>query len=118
MPVKFPLLLSQGTEGIAVGLATKILPHNFNELLDACVAYLRNEPFVLYPDFLTGGFADVSNYNSGNRGGRVLSRAKIEIPNRNMLEITELPFGVTTDRLIESILKANDKGQIKIKNHG
>ncbi|HRP83676.1 MAG TPA: DNA gyrase/topoisomerase IV subunit A, partial [Saprospiraceae bacterium] len=115
LPVKFPLLLSQGTEGIAVGLATKILPHNFNELLDACVAYLRNEPFVLYPDFLTGGFADVSNYNSGNRGGRVLSRAKIEIPNRNMLEITELPFGVTTDRLIESILKANDKGQIKIK---
>lgn len=83
--------------------------------MDACVAYLRNEPFVLYPDFLTGGFADVSNYNSGNRGGRVLSRAKIEIPNRNMLEITELPFGVTTDRLIESILKANDKGQIKIK---
>lgn len=115
LPLKFPLLLSQGTEGIAVGLSTKVLPHNFNELLDACMAYLRNEPFVLYPDFQTGGYADVSNYNSGQRGGRVLSRAKIGIVNRNMLEITELPFGTTTDRLIESILKANDKGQIKIK---
>jgi len=115
LPVKFPLLLSQGTEGIAVGLTTKILPHNFNELLDACVAYLKDQPFVLYPDFLTGGYVDVSNYNSGQRGGKVLSRAKINIINRNQLEIVELPFGTTTDRLIESILKANDKGQIKIK---
>ncbi|HRG44492.1 MAG TPA: DNA gyrase subunit A, partial [Saprospiraceae bacterium] len=115
LPVKFPLLLSQGTEGIAVGLTTKILPHNFNELLDACVAYLKEQPFTLYPDFLTGGSVDVSNYNSGQRGGKVLSRAKINIINRNQLEIVELPFGTTTDRLIESILKANDKGQIKIK---
>ncbi|MCO6460785.1 MAG: DNA gyrase/topoisomerase IV subunit A [Saprospiraceae bacterium] len=115
LPVKFPLLLSQGTEGIAVGLTTKILPHNFNELLDACVSYLEEQPFTLYPDFLTGGYIDVSNYNSGQRGGKILSRAKINIANRNQLEIVELPFGTTTDRLIESILKANDKGQIKIK---
>ena len=115
LPLKFPLLLSQGTEGIAVGLSTKVLPHNFLEILDACIAHLKNKPFTLYPDFQTGGFADATNYNSGQRGGRLLTRAKIGIINRSLLEISELPFGTTTDRLIESIIKANDKGQIKVK---
>ena len=116
LPVKFPLLLAQGVEGIAVGLASKILPHNFNELLDACIAYLKNEDFVLYPDFPTGGMIDVSKYNDGLRGGVVKIRAKIEKDAGNkILRITEIPFGRTTSALIDSILKANDKGKIKIK---
>ncbi|GHV64213.1 DNA topoisomerase IV subunit A [Bacteroidia bacterium] len=116
LPVKFPLLLAQGVEGIAVGLAAKILPHNFNELLDACIAHLKNEPFVLYPDFETGGYIDVAKYNDGLRGGAVKIRAKIEKDNSGkMLKITEIPFSCTTVTLIESILRANDKGKIKIK---
>ena len=116
LPVKFPLLLAQGVEGIAVGLASKILPHNFNELLDACVAYLKNEDFVLYPDFPTGGMIDVPKYNDGLRGGVVKIRAKIEKDAGNkILRITEIPFGRTTSALIDSILKANEKGKIKIK---
>ena len=102
LPVKFPLLLAQGVEGIAVGLASKILPHNFNELLDACVAYLKNEDFVLYPDFPTGGMIDVSKYNDGLRGGVVKIRAKIEKDAGNkILRITEIPFGRTTSALID-----------------
>jgi len=115
LPVKFPLLLAQGVEGIAVGLASKILPHNFIELLDACVAYLNNQDFELYPDFLTGGFIDVLKYNDGLRGGAVKIRAKIEKLDNKTLVITEIPFGRTTSSLIESIIKANDKGKIKIK---
>lgn len=116
LPVKFPLLLAQGVEGIAVGLASKILPHNFNELLDACVAYLQHEDFVLYPDFPTGGMIDVSKYNDGLRGGVVKIRARIEKDAGNkILRITEIPFGRTTSSLIDSILKANEKGKIKIK---
>ncbi len=116
LPVKFPLLLAQGVEGIAVGLASKILPHNFNELLDACVAYLKQEEFVLYPDFPTGGSVDVSKYCDGMRGGSVKIRAKIEKESNNkVLKITEIPFGRTTTSLIDSIIKANDKGKIKIK---
>ena len=114
LPIKFPLLLAQGVEGIAVGLASKILPHNFNELIDACVAYLRGEEFVLYPDFPTGGMVDVSKYNDGLRGGSVKIRARIEKDAGNkLLRITEIPFGRTTTALIDSILKAN--GKIKIK---
>lgn len=115
LPIKFPLLLAQGSEGIAVGLACKILPHNFNELLDASIAYLKGEEFVLYPDFPTGGFADISNYNNGIRGGRVRIRAQIEKVNKNTLSINQIPFGVTTSDIIESIIKANEKGKIKIK---
>lgn len=116
LPVKFPLLLAQGVEGIAVGLASKILPHNFNELLDACVAYLQHEDFVLYPDFPTGGMIDVSKYNDGLRGGVVKIRARIEKDAGNkILRISEIPFGRTTSSLIDSILKANEKGKIKIK---
>ena len=116
LPVKFPLLLAQGVEGIAVGLASKILPHNFNELLEACVACLRGEDFVLYPDFPTGGMIDVSKYNDGLRGGVVKIRARIEKDAGNkILRITEIPFGRTTGSLIDSILKANEKGKIKIK---
>ena len=115
LPVKFPLLLAQGVEGIAVGLASKILPHNFIELLDACIAYLNHEDFELYPDFLTGGFIDVLKYNDGLRGGAVKIRAKIEKLDNKTLVITEIPFGRTTSSLIESIIKANDKGKIKIK---
>ena len=116
LPVKFPLLLAQGVEGIAVGLASKILPHNFNELIDACIAYLKREEFVLYPDFPTGGMMDVSKYSDGMRGGSVKVRAKIEKDGSNkVLKITEIPFGRTTSSLIESILKANEKGKIKIK---
>ena len=115
LPVKFPLLLAQGTEGIAVGLASKFLPHNFNELIDASVAYLRDEPFALYPDFPTGGLMDVSNYNDGRRGGRVRVRARITQPDKKTLVITEIPFGTTTGSLIDSIVKCNDKGKIKIK---
>jgi topoisomerase-4 subunit A len=115
LPVKFPLLLAQGVEGIAVGLASKILPHNFIELLDACISYLKFEDFELFPDFLTGGFIDVSKYNDGLRGGAVKIRAKIEKQDNKTLVITEIPFGRTTSSLIESIIKANDKGKIKIK---
>ncbi len=115
LPVKFPLLLAQGGEGIAVGLASKILPHNFNELIDASVDYLQGKDFVLYPDFPTGGFVDVSKYNDGKRGGAVKVRAKIEKVDKKELVITEIPFGKTTGTLIESIIKASEKGKIKIK---
>ena len=115
LPVKFPLLLAQGGEGIAVGLSTKILPHNFNELIDASIKILKGKPFTLYPDFPTEGIADVSNYNDGARGGRVRVRAKIAPLDKNTLVITQIPFSTTTTSLIESILKANEKGKIKIK---
>jgi len=115
LPVKFPMLLAQGAEGIAVGLSTKILPHNFNELIDASIKHLKEKPFTLIPDFLTGGIADVSNYNDGKRGGKIRSRAKIGQLDKKTLVITEIPFGTTTSSLIDSILKANDKGTIKIK---
>jgi topoisomerase-4 subunit A len=115
LPVKFPLLLAQGVEGIAVGLNSKILPHNFNELLDACIAHLRDEPFVLYPDFQTGGSIDVSRYNDGERGGAVKIRAKIGKVDNKTLVITEIPFGSNTSKLIESIIRASDKGKIKIR---
>ena len=115
LPAKFPLLLSQGVGGIAVGLSSLIMPHNFNEILDAAVAYLKNEPFTLYPDFPTGGFIDVSRYNDGARGGRIKVRAKIEKIDSKTLAITEIPFGLTTETLIETIIKANDKGKIKIR---
>jgi len=115
LPVKFPLLLAQGTEGIAVGLASKFLPHNFNELIDASVAYLRDEPFTLYPDFPTGGLMDVTNYNDGLRGGKVRIRARISQQDKKTLVITEIPYGTTTGGIIESIVKCNDKGKIKIK---
>lgn len=115
LPVKFPLLLSQGVEGIAVGLASKILPHNFNELIDACIAYLRKKDFELLPDFPTGGMADCSKYNEGLRGGQVKVRAKITKVDSKTLVINDLPYGRTTQSLIDSILKANDKGTIKIK---
>ncbi|HEY9123772.1 MAG TPA: DNA gyrase/topoisomerase IV subunit A [Bacteroidales bacterium] len=115
LPVKFPLLLAQGVEGIAVGLASKILPHNFNELLDASIAVLKNEPFTLYPDFPTGGLADISKYNDGLRGGVVKVRAKINKLDKKTLVINDIPFGKTTSTLIDSILKANDKGKIKIR---
>lgn len=115
LPMKFPLLLAQGAEGIAVGLATKILPHNFNELLDAAIKYLRGKKFDLYPDFLTGGMIDVSNYNEGKRGGKVRVRAYIEEFDKKTLLIRNVPYGVTTTSLIDSIIKANDQGKIKIK---
>ncbi|MDE5942176.1 MAG: DNA gyrase/topoisomerase IV subunit A [Muribaculaceae bacterium] len=115
LPVKFPLLLFQGVEGIAVGLSSKILPHNFNEILDACVAYLRGEEFSLYPDFPTGGYIDVSRYNDGERGGAVKVRAKIEKIDNKTLAVTEIPYGKTTRAVIDSILKAFEKGKIKIR---
>ncbi|MWB94750.1 DNA gyrase/topoisomerase IV subunit A [Flavobacterium sp. GA093] len=115
LPVKFPLLLAQGAEGIAVGLSTKVLPHNFNELIDASIKILKGKPFTLYPDFMTQGIADVSNYNDGLRGGRVRVRAKIAQLDKNTLVITQIPFSTNTTTLIDSILKANDKGKIKIK---
>lgn len=115
LPVKFPLLLTMGVEGIAVGLASKILPHNFNELIDASIDYLQGKEFVLYPDFPTGGFIDVTKYNDGQRGGAVKVRAKIEKIDKKELVITEIPFGKTTSSLIESIIKANEKGKIKIR---
>ena len=115
LPIKFPLLLAQGTEGIAVGLASKILPHNFNELIDASVAILQGKDFEIYPDFPTGGFADCSKYMKGQRGGVVKVRAKIEKIDKNTLAITEVPYGKTTHVIIDSILKAKDKGKIKIK---
>ncbi|AXG74748.1 DNA gyrase/topoisomerase IV subunit A [Flavobacterium arcticum] len=115
LPVKFPLLLAQGAEGIAVGLSTKVLPHNFNELIDASIKILKNKPFTLYPDFPTAGIADVSNYNEGMRGGRVRVRARISQVDKSTLAITQIPFSTNTTTLIDSILKANDKGKIKIK---
>lgn len=115
LPVKFPLLLAQGGEGIAVGLSTKILPHNFNELIDASIKVLKGKPFTLYPDFPTAGIADVSGYNDGMRGGRVRVRAKISQLDKNTLVITQIPFSTNTSSLIDSILKANEKGKIKIK---
>lgn len=115
LPAKFPLLLAQGAEGIAVGLSSKILPHNFNELLDASIACVRGEDFELYPDFVTGGTIDVSRYNDGKRGGGVKVRAKIEKIDSKTLNITEIPFGKTSGILIESILKAFERGQIKIR---
>ena len=115
LPVRFPLLLAQGTEGIAVGMASKILPHNFNELIDASVSILQGEDFTIYPDFPTGGSADCSNYKDGARGGSVKVRAKIEKIDKNTVAITEIPYGKTSHILIDSILKAKDKGKIKIK---
>jgi topoisomerase IV subunit A len=115
LPVKFPLLLMQGVEGIAVGLASKILPHNFNELVDACVAYLEEKPFTIYPDFPTGGMIEISKYNDGLRGGAVKIRAKINKLDNKTLVINEIPFGRTTSAIIESIVRANEKGKIKIK---
>lgn len=115
LPVKFPLLLAQGVEGIAVGLASKILPHNFNELLDASIAYLKDESFELYPDFPTGGLIDATKYNDGLRGGQVKVRSKIEKVDNKTLAIRELPYGRTTSSLIDSMIKAIDKGKIKIK---
>ena len=115
LPVKFPLLLAQGAEGIAVGLSTKILPHNFNELIDASIKILKGKPFTIYPDFQTAGVADISNYNDGLRGGRVRVRAKIGQFDKNTLSITQIPFSTNTTTLIDSILKANEKGKIKIK---
>ncbi len=115
LPVKFPLLLAQGVEGIAVGLASKILPHNFIELIDASIAHLKNEPFEILPDFPTGGRADCSKYNNGLQGGKVRVRAKISKFDKKTLVITEIPYGKTTSSLIDSIISANDKGKIKIK---
>lgn len=115
LPVRFPLLLAQGTEGIAVGMASKILPHNFNELIDASVKILEGEDFTIYPDFPTGGSADCSNYKDGARGGSVKVRARIEKIDKNTVAITEIPYGKTSHILIDSILKAKDKGKIKIK---
>lgn len=115
LPVKFPLLLAQGAEGIAVGLSTKILPHNFCELIDASVKYLKGKKFTILPDFPTGGIMDASNYNDGERGGKLRVRAKVSQLDKNILIINEIPYGTTTTSLIDSILKANDKGKIKIK---
>lgn len=115
LPVRFPLLLAQGTEGIAVGMASKILPHNFNELIDASVKILQGEDFTIYPDFPTGGSADCSNYKDGARGGSVKVRARIEKIDKNTVAVTEIPYGKTSHVLIDSILKAKDKGKIKIK---
>ena len=116
LPVKFPILLYQGTEGIAVSLSTKILPHNFNEIIKAIILYLKDKPFSLLPDFSTGGFIDVDNYNKGARGGKVRVRSQIEALDKDTLTISSVPYGVTTTSLIDSIIKANDKNKIKIKN--
>ena len=115
LPLKFPLLLAQGAEGIAVGLSSKILPHNFNELCEASINYLNGKKFTLYPDFQTGGYVDVARYNDGERGGNVKVRAKINKIDNRTLSITEIPFGKTTTSVIDSILKAVDKGKIKIR---
>ena len=115
LPVKFPLLLAQGAEGIAVGLSTKVLPHNFIELIDASIKYLKGRSFKIVPDFLTGGIADFTNYNDGKRGGKVRVRAKISQLDKKTLVISEIPFSTTTTSLIDSILKANDKGKIRVK---
>ncbi|HTM66272.1 MAG TPA: DNA gyrase/topoisomerase IV subunit A [Flavipsychrobacter sp.] len=116
LPMKFPLLLAQGAEGIAVGLSTKILPHNFCEILDAAIKHLKNKRFELYPDFATAGMIDVSNYNDGARGGKVRVRARIEEVDKKSIAIKDVPYGVTTSQLVDSILKANDNGKIKIKS--
>ncbi|MFI3247941.1 MAG: DNA gyrase/topoisomerase IV subunit A [Rikenellaceae bacterium] len=115
LPIKFPLLLAQGSDGIAVGLASKILPHNFLELIDASIAHLRGESFELYPDFMTGGLMDATNYNDGLRGGAVKVRAKISKIDKRTLSITEIPYATTTESIKQSIIKANDKGKIKIR---
>lgn len=115
LPVKFPLVLAQGVEGIAVGLSTKIMPHNFRELIEASINYLKGKPFKLYPDFPTGGMIDVEGYNAGKRGGKVRCRARIEELDKKTLVITEIPYGQTTQSVIDSILKANDKGKLKIR---
>jgi topoisomerase-4 subunit A len=115
LPMKFPLLLAQGAEGIAVGLSTKILPHNFCELIEASIKYLRKKKFELYPDFITGGMIDVSNYNDGKRGSRIRVRTHIEVKDKRTLLIRDVPYGVTTTQLMDSIVKANDNGKIKIK---
>jgi topoisomerase-4 subunit A len=115
LPMKFPLLLAQGAEGIAVGLSTKILPHNFNELIDASIRHLRGKKFELYPDFPNGGMIDAGNYNDGKRGGRIRCRAHIEDVDRKSVVIRDVPYGITTSQLIDSIVKANDQGKIKIK---
>src|SRR5678809_814068 len=115
LPMKFPLLLAQGADGIAVGLSTKILPHNFNELIEAAIKYLRGKRFDLYPDFQTGGMIDVADYSLGKRGGKVKVRAHIEELDKKTLAIKSVPYGVTTTQLMESIVKANDQGKIKIK---
>ncbi|MBI3511881.1 MAG: DNA gyrase/topoisomerase IV subunit A [Bacteroidetes bacterium] len=115
LPMKFPLLLAQGVEGIAVGLACKILPHNFHELIDACIAALRGRKVDIYPDFITGGSADFSNYNDGLRGGKIRVRAKIKVQDGKTMVVTEIPFGTTTGSLIDSVIAANDKGKIKIR---
>ncbi|TFH35246.1 MAG: DNA gyrase/topoisomerase IV subunit A, partial [Bacteroidia bacterium] len=115
LPVKFPLLLAQGVEGIAVGLASKILPHNFNELLDAAIKYLEGKDFELFPDFPTAGMVDILKYNDGLRGGNIKIRARIEKVDKKTLAIKEIPFGRTTSNLIDSIIKASDRGKIKIK---
>jgi topoisomerase-4 subunit A len=115
LPVKFPLLLAQGVEGIAVGLASKILPHNFIELIDACIACLEEREFEIFPDFATGGYADFSKYNDGLRGGRVRVRAKIEKIDKKTLVIKDIPFGETTTTVIESIIAASEKKKIQIR---
>ncbi len=115
LPMKFPLLLAQGAEGIAVGLSTKILPHNFCELIDASIKYLKGKKFELFPDFLTGGMIDIAQYNDGKRGGKVRVRCHIEKNDNKAILIKDVPFGVTVPSLIESIVKANDSGKIKIK---
>lgn len=115
LPMKFPLLLAQGAEGIAVGLSTKILPHNFCELIEACIKYLRGKRFEIYPDFQTAGMIDVSNYNEGKRGGKLRIRAHIEEVDKKTIAIRDVPYGVTTTQLMESIVKANDQGKIKIR---
>src|SRR5689334_5958736 len=115
LPMKFPLLLAQGADGIAVGLSTKILPHNFCELIEAAVKYLRGKRFELFPDFLTGGMIDVTDYNQGKRGGKVKVRAHIEELDKKTVAIKSVPYGVTTTQLMDSIVKANDQGKIKIK---
>lgn len=116
LPVRFPLLLAQGTEGIGVGMSSRILPHNFNELIDASICILKNEPYEIYPDFPTGGYADCSKYMQGRRGGSVRIRAKVEKVDKNTISITDIPYGKTTKILTDSILKAKDKGKIKLKN--
>ena len=115
LPVKFPLLLTSGAEGIAVGLSTKIMPHNFNELIKSSISYLKGNSFKLYPDFLTGGMIDISDYNDGKRGGKIRVRSKILEVDKNILAIKDIPYNTTTMSIIESILKANEKGKIKIK---
>src|SRR5215471_13086607 len=115
LPMKFPLLLAHGAEGIAVGLATKILPHNFCELIDAAIKFLRGKRFELFPDFLTAGMIDVTNYNEGKRGGKIRVRSRIEEIDKKTLAIRDVPYGITTAQLMDSIVKANEQGKIKIK---